>query len=608
MRFIRFLLEVSWRTIVIATITGLISGVINAMLISLINRTVSQASFPNALLYFAGLGLIALFTSTITQFILIHLSQNAIYQLRLKMSQNILFSPLQHLERLGESRLLATLTDDVRVLSHAVSAIPNICIDLATVIGCFFYLALISNIIFALTIATSILGMWCVQMRIGKAQGLFALAREEEDNLYKHFQGLTRGIKELKLHKSRRKDFYSQHLQGSVTKLRQKNTIAMQNFAIANGLGQLLQYSSLALVLFILPSLILIPLPLLSTYVLTMTYLSLPLQNLLRRLPDLLQGNVALEKIEMMKLSLTEESESDRQVNAHTIKPATQLELKLELDQVTYSYHGVNHDKGFGPHAGSLHIPPKHQHKPKQKHQPGDMPPLPPQEEKGFLLGPISLTLQPGQITFIIGGNGSGKSTLAKLITGLYPPITGSIYLDGILITEQNQEWYRQQFSAIFSDFYLFDSCLGFNHANLDGEVESYLRQLQLDHKVQVKNGVLSTINLSQGQRKRLALLTAYLEDRPIYLFDEWASDQEPHFRDVFYRQSLVKLKERGKAVIVITHDDRYFHLADQIIKLDYGKIEPGYVQQNGYLKSTPNELGKADDSFGYETTKFSQT
>ncbi|MHC5718213.1 MAG: ABC transporter transmembrane domain-containing protein, partial [Nostoc sp.] len=127
MRFIRFLLEVSWRTIVIATITGLISGVINAMLISLINRTVSQASFPNALLYFAGLGLIALFTSTITQFILIHLSQNAIYQLRLKMSQNILFSPLQHLERLGESRLLATLTDDVRVLSHAVSAIPNIC-------------------------------------------------------------------------------------------------------------------------------------------------------------------------------------------------------------------------------------------------------------------------------------------------------------------------------------------------------------------------------------------------------------------------------------------------------------------------------------------------
>ncbi len=608
MRFIRFLLEVSWRTILIATITGLISGVINAIIISLINRAVSQASFPNALLYFAGFGLIALCTSTITQFMLIHLSQNAIYQLRLKLSHNILSSPLQHLEKLGESRLLASLTDDVRVLSHAVSAIPNICIDLATVIGCFFYLALVSNIIFALTLATSVIGMWCVQMRIGKAQGLFSLAREEEDNLYKHFQGLTRGIKELKLHKSRRQDFYSQHLQGSATKLRQKNSTAMQSFAIANGLGQFLQLSSLALVLFILPSLVLIPLPLLATYVLTMTYLSLPLQNLLRRLPDLLQGNVALQKIEMMKLSLTQESEIDHQIHDYTINSPTQLELKLELDQVTYLYHGDNHEPGLHlePHSGSL--PPRHQHKPKQKHQPGDRLPPPPPEDKGFFLGPISLTFKPGQITFIIGGNGSGKSTLAKLITGLYPPRTGSIYFDGILVTEHNQEWYRQQFSAIFSDFYLFDSYLGFNHADLDREVESYLKQLQLDHKVQVKNGVLSTINLSQGQRKRLALLTAYLEDRPIYLFDEWASDQEPHFRDLFYRQSLAKLKERGKAVVVITHDDRYFHLADQIIKLDYGKIEPGYVQKNGHLKPNRHELGKADDAFSHEiTNKFSE-
>ncbi|MBD2435586.1 ATP-binding cassette domain-containing protein [Nostoc sp. FACHB-110] len=608
MRFIRFLFEVSWKTILIATITGLISGVINAMIISLINRVVSQASFPNALLYFAGFALVALITSVITQWMLIHLSQNAIYQLRLKLSQNILSSPLQHLERLGESRLLATLTDDVRVLSHAVSAIPNICIDLATVIGCFFYLALVSNIIFALTLATSLLGMWCVQMRIGKAQSLFSWARQEEDNLYKHFQGLTRGIKELKLHKSRRYDFYSQHLQGSATKLRQKNTTAMHSFAIANGLGQLLQLSSLALVLFILPTLVSIPLPLLATYVLTMTYLSLPLQNLLRRLPDLLQGNIALQKIEMMKLSLTEESELDQQIHDYTISSPTQLELKLELDQVTYLYHPENHDPGLHPQPPHHSLPPKHQQKPNHKHQPGDRLPPPPMEEQGFCLGPISLTLQPGQITFIIGGNGSGKSTLAKLITGLYPPKTGSIYLDGILINEQNQEWYRQQFSAIFSDFYLFESCLGFNHSDLDREVESYLRQLQLDHKVQVKNGVLSTINLSQGQRKRLALLTAYLEDRPIYVFDEWASDQEPQFRELFYRQSLAKLKERGKAVVVITHDDRYFNLADQIIKLDYGKIEPAYVQKNGHLKSKRQELGKADEAVSHEiTNKFSE-
>ncbi|MEH2117943.1 ATP-binding cassette domain-containing protein [Nostoc sp.] len=609
MRFIRFLWEISWRSILIATITGLISGGSNAMLISLINRAVSQASLPNALLYFAGLGLCTLFTSTVTQFMLINLSQNAIYQLRVRLGQNILSSPLEHLEKLGENRLLATLTDDVRVLSHAVSAIPSICIDFATVLGCLFYLSLISNIIFVLTIATSAVAIWCVQIRLDKAQHLFSIAREEEDNLFKHFQAITRGTKELKLHKTRREDFSSKNLQGSATKLRQKNTTAMQSFAIANGLGQFSQLSTLALMLFILPWFIHIPIPMLSTYVLTTTYLSLPLQNLLRRLPDILQGNVALQKINMMKLSLTSQAEVDTTINSHIVKQPSQIEVKLELDRVSYLYYPDSDEKRFllEPNNPSLH--PKHKsekgRKPRDIHPPRgsekefllgpNSPSLPPghkprdmhpptDDEKGFLLGPISLTLQPGQITYIVGGNGSGKSTLAKLITGLYPPKNGSIYLDGVLITDENREWYRQHFSAIFSDFYLFDSCLGFNHPNLDREVENYLRQLQLDHKVKVRDGVLSTTNLSQGQRKRLALLTAYLEDRPIYLFDEWASDQEPYFRDLFYRQSLVKLKERGKAVIVITHDDRYFHLADQIIKLDYGKVQSDYIPTTSLL------------------------
>ncbi|MEH2363298.1 ATP-binding cassette domain-containing protein [Nostoc sp.] len=621
MRFIRFLWEISWRSILIATITGLISGGSNAMLISLINRAVSQASLPNALLYFAALGLCTLFTSTIAQFMLINLSQNAIYQLRVRLGQNILSSPLEHLERLGENRLLATLTDDVRVLSHAVSAIPSICIDLATVLGCLFYLSLISNIIFALTIATSAVAMWCVQTRLGKAQNLFSIARQEEDNLFKHFQAITRGTKELKLHRTRREDFSSKNLQGSATKLRQKNTTAMQSFAIANGLGQFSQLSSLGLILFILPWFLHIPIPMLSTYVLTTTYLSLPLQNLLRRLPDLLQGNVALQKINMMKLSLTNQAEVDTTMNSYSAKQPSQIELKLELDRVSYIYHPNSDEREFlfGPNSPSS--PPKHKSGQKRKprdmhpprgnekefllgpnsqslppgHQPRDMHP-PTDDEKGFLLGPISLTLQPGQITYIVGGNGSGKSTLAKLITGLYPPKNGSIYLDGVLITDENREWYRQHFSAIFSDFYLFDSCLGFNHRGLDREVESYLKQLHLDHKVKVRDGVLSTTNLSQGQRKRLALLTAYLEDRPIYLFDEWASDQEPHFRDVFYRQSLVKLKERGKVVIVITHDDRYFHLADQIIKLDYGNVQPDYAPTNSHLTSGRFDEIKSSD------------
>ena len=144
--------------------------------------------------------------------------------------------------------------------------------------------------------------------------------------------------------------------------------------------------------------------------------------------------------------------------------------------------------------------------------------------------------------------------------------------MDEQTISDHNREWYRQHFSVIFSDFYLFEDLLGLESQNLDKSAREYLSLLQLGHKVQVQNGGLSTTALSQGQRRRLALLTAYLEDRPIYVFDEWAADQDPQYKKVFYTQILPELKARGKGVIVITHDDRYFDLADRIFKLDYGK------------------------------------
>ena len=169
--------------------------------------------------------------------------------------------------------------------------------------------------------------------------------------------------------------------------------------------------------------------------------------------------------------------------------------------------------------------------------------------------------------------NGSGKSPLAKIITGLYVPEAGEIRLDGEPITNKNRDNYRQLFSAVFGDFYLFDNLLGLKNANLDAQATEYLELLHLNHKVKVSNGVLSTTSVSQGQRKRLALLTAYLEDRPFYLFDEWASDQDPLFKNVFYTQLLPDLRARGKTVLVITHDDKYFDLADRIVKLDCGRI-----------------------------------
>ena len=194
-------------------------------------------------------------------------------------------------------------------------------------------------------------------------------------------------------------------------------------------------------------------------------------------------------------------------------------------------------------------------------------------QNAGFTLGPIDLSIEPGELVFVIGGNGSGKTTLAKVITGLYLPQSGHVRFNGQIVTERNQETYREHFTAVFSDFFLFENLLGLEHHSIDEQARDYLKQLRLDHKVTVTDGVLSTIDLSNGQRKRLALLTAYLEDRPVYLFDEWAADQDPVFKNFFYHHILPELKQRGKTVFVISHDDQYYGVADRLIKLDYGQI-----------------------------------
>jgi ABC-type siderophore export system, fused ATPase and permease components len=113
----------------------------------------------------------------------------------------------------------------------------------------------------------------------------------------------------------------------------------------------------------------------------------------------------------------------------------------------------------------------------------------------------------------------------------------------------------------------------GINSARWNDDAQALLAALQLTQKVTLKEGKFSTLALSTGQRKRLALLVAWLEDRPFYLFDEWAADQDPAFREVFYHQLLPALTARGKAVVVITHDDRYFHLADRCLKLEWGQL-----------------------------------
>jgi putative ATP-binding cassette transporter len=204
--------------------------------------------------------------------------------------------------------------------------------------------------------------------------------------------------------------------------------------------------------------------------------------------------------------------------------------------------------------------------------------------DSAFTLGPIELSVRPGELVFITGGNGSGKTTLAKLIAGLYTPTSGEIRLDGVAIGEERRDDYRQLFTVSFTDGHVFRPLLGLD----EQRVRAYLEQFQLQPWVHVADGAFSTTALSQGQRKRLLLATALVEERPFYIFDEWAANQDPQFRERFYRELLPALKARGKAVVVITHDDRYDQVADAVIRLDSGRIrqEPRARQEGGATPS----------------------
>jgi ABC-type siderophore export system fused ATPase/permease subunit len=175
---------------------------------------------------------------------------------------------------------------------------------------------------------------------------------------------------------------------------------------------------------------------------------------------------------------------------------------------------------------------------------------------------------------FLVGGNGSGKSTALKLISGLYRPDSGGIRVDGVEVTDLTLQAYREMFTCIFTDFHLFERLYGLEHVDAD-QVAMLLRHMGLEEKVTFADGRFSTQDLSTGQRKRLAMVVALLEQRDIYLFDEWAADQDSWYRDVFYKVLLPALKRTGKTVIAVTHDDRYWGTADRCITLDAGEIVP---------------------------------
>jgi putative ATP-binding cassette transporter len=192
-----------------------------------------------------------------------------------------------------------------------------------------------------------------------------------------------------------------------------------------------------------------------------------------------------------------------------------------------------------------------------------------------FQIGPLDFSLRRGELVFITGGNGSGKSTFLRVLAGLYPPDAGEITLDGVPVNNGTRDAYRSLMSAIFFDYHLFHKLYGQSDAD-SGEVHRWLRQFQLDDKTDVADGEFSTLDLSGGQRRRLALIVSLLEQRPVLLLDEWTAEQDPEFRRKFYVELLPQLMQAGATIVAITHDERYIaelNLPGRRIRMDEGRI-----------------------------------
>ena len=523
----------SFRSIIVfAIISGALGGLASAGLLAIINASLNDPlRAPISLVVaFFGLCLLVPLIRFVSEVLVIRISTEVTFDLRVKLFWRILSAPLIRVEQNGPSRLMATLTDDVNAISNTLTSVPTFFINFAVVIGCLIYLAWLSWTVFIIVIALAVLGTISYQLPLNRGLLYQGLARENWDEIFKHFRALTEGFKELKLHRPRRR-VYGETFMSTMSYSKRISKVWMTIFSAASHWSEILVFIFIGFIVFILPHLRPIDPKILTSACMTILYMFGPVAILIATFPLLGRANIAILKIQKLGLSLGDEANDD------TAAPLpSPVWNSLELSGVTHTYITEN-------------------------------------ETTNFILGPLDLSFSPGQMTFVTGGNGSGKTTLIKLITGLYIPESGEIRLNGNAITDGKWDDYRQLFSVVFSDFYLLEKLFGLDTRKVGASANDYLVEFQLDQKVKINNGAFSTTELSQGQRKRLALLTAFLEDRPIYIFDEWAADQDPVFKESFYHRLLPELKSRGKTVIVITHDDRYYDVADRIIKLDYGKV-----------------------------------
>ena len=534
MDFLLYLYRRAWLRVLLACGASLVGGASGVAVVGLMAQHHRGALFTQLAALFFALCALHLLARTVAQVTLLHVTQAAVRDIRIDLGRKLLATPLDALRRLGKAELLAVLTRDVDTLIAAMTTIPLVMTHACALAGCMIYMAWLAWKL-CLLFTLVLVGGGCAYARLKRTplRQMPAL-RDQMGALYGRFRDLTEGARELQLNERRGALFIERMLAPDAERFRALYVRAYGHLALVTNLGDVLFYLVIGGLLFVAPAWFDYGEHVYTAFAMVLLYLIGPVSTSINAVPLIAQGAVAYGRIRRLDAGLADKSVAAADGGADPFPQAQAV--TIELQDVFHHYPGAGVDDRF-------------------------------------LLGPLNLKIEPGEILFIAGGNGSGKTTLAMLLLGLYQPERGTIRLNDVVASVANIGHYRARFSTVFADFHLLQELL----LDLDDDALAraavYLDKLGMGHKVAIVDGRFSTIDLSAGQRRRLALVSAYLEDRAVYLFDEWAADQDPVFKHVFYTELLPDLRARGKTVVVVSHDETYFAGADRVVLLQDGKL-----------------------------------
>ncbi|ALU45433.1 cyclic peptide export ABC transporter [Pseudoalteromonas rubra] len=519
---------------------GCISGLANALVLALINNVaenISDIHKENHVFYYLVLFTLTVLIYGLTQQRLMtkaaKMVEKSIDHMRVELFESVRHTELSTLEKIGKERIFNTLSKELQTISQSAQLFVIIGQSISLVFFTSLYIAYHSVMAFVVLSVLIMLGGSIHRLRANEIQRNMAQAFQSENQLIQRLSDLLDGFKEVKLSAPRADDLEHEFSLSS-GKARRAQTVTKTLFATDFVLSQITFFAATGAMVFFVPVLSDVYPEVVIKVTTASLFLIGPITSIVGGIPVFTTATEAAQNV------LTLEADLKREQAESTVRRNTQVQSIDNFEELRLEGAYYQHNR-----------------------KPGDRP---------FFVGPVDLTVKRGQITFITGGNGSGKTTFIRMLTGLYELQAGQIFLDGRAVRDADRESFRSIFTSVFADFHLFKQLYGIKTTSQE-DIDEWLTFLEMNAKVSVIDGEFSTIDLSSGQRKRLALLSTILENRPIYIFDEWAADQDPIFRRKFYEQVLPRLKARGNTVIAITHDDAYFHLADVHLKMVEGQL-----------------------------------